>query len=62
MESIKEKDFVVFKMALAGWLMQNGCRLKKITPSKKDATKFVYFFNDNENVRSLVEEYSKKRS
>ncbi|WP_026561109.1 DUF5659 domain-containing protein [Bacillus sp. J37] len=58
MKNVNEKDFVVFKQALAGFLMMNSCRLKKITPSKKDPSKFVYFFNDNETVRSLVDQYS----
>lgn len=53
-----EKDYVVFKQALAGFLMMNSCRLKKITPSKKDQRKYVYFFKDTEVVRSLVKQYT----
>lgn len=53
-----EKDFVIFKQRLAGILMYHGCKIKKITPSKKDPSKFVYFFNDNETVRNLVKQYS----
>lgn len=54
-----EKDYTIFSQRLAGILMYNGCKLKKIKPSKKDASKFVYFFNDNETVRNLVDQYSK---
>ncbi|MED4228119.1 DUF5659 domain-containing protein [Neobacillus cucumis] len=53
-----EKDYVVFKQALAGFLMMNSCRLKKITASKKDQSKYVYFFKDTETVRSLVKQYT----
>jgi Domain of unknown function (DUF5659) len=59
MENVNEKDFVVFSQRMAGYLMMNSCRLKKITRSKKDESKFVYFFSDNETVRSLVDQYSK---
>lgn len=52
-----EKDYVIFSQRLAGFLMFNGCMLKKITKSKKNETKFVYFFNDNESVRNLVNQY-----
>jgi hypothetical protein len=53
-----EKDYVIFSQRVAGILMQNGCRLKKIKPSNKDVTKFVYFFQNSETVRSIVEQYS----
>lgn len=54
----QEKDYVVFSQRMAGFLMMNGCRLKKIKLSNKDNTKFVYFFPDNETVRRFVEQYS----
>jgi hypothetical protein len=57
MNSTNEKDFVVFSQRLAGYLMLNSCKLKKISKSKQDDTKFVYFFNDTETVRNLVEQY-----
>ncbi|MDF2605921.1 MAG: hypothetical protein K0S34_111 [Bacillales bacterium] len=57
MEFNNEKDYVIFSQKLAGYLMMNSCRLKKIKNDKNNATKFVYFFADNEKVRSLVEDY-----
>jgi hypothetical protein len=53
----QDKDYVIFSQRLAGYLMLNGCKLKKITASKKDKSKFVYFFYDNNTVRSFVEQY-----
>ncbi|MBT2729436.1 hypothetical protein J7E63_21315 [Bacillus sp. ISL-75] len=55
-----EKDYIVFSQRMAGYLMLNGCRLKKIKKSKKDETLFVYFFSDMEKVRNLVNEYNQQ--
>ncbi|WP_144700165.1 DUF5659 domain-containing protein [Fictibacillus phosphorivorans] len=60
MENIKEKDFVVFSQRMAGYLMMNSCRLKKMKVDKDNSTKFVYFFSDNENVRKLADQYKFK--
>lgn len=57
MKNIKEKDFVVFSQRMAGYLMMQGCRLKKLKVDKDNSTKFVYFFSDNETVRSFVDQY-----
>ncbi|WP_368431735.1 DUF5659 domain-containing protein [Sutcliffiella sp. BMC8] len=56
-----EKDRVVFSQKLAGYLMMNGCKLKNISLSKKDNTKFVYFFNDNKQVSTYIDHYSLKQ-
>lgn len=55
------KDRVVFSQKLAGYLMMNGCKLKNISLSKKDNTKFVYFFKDSEQVRTYIDQYSLKQ-
>lgn len=52
-----EKDYVIFSQKLAGFLMMNSCRLKKIKNANDDPRKFVYFFNNNEEVKSLVAKY-----
>lgn len=55
-----EKDYVVFSQRMAGYLMLNGCKLKKVSKSKKDETMLVYFFNNNEIVRELVQSYNQQ--
>ncbi|MBH0155993.1 hypothetical protein IHV10_06400 [Fictibacillus sp. 5RED26] len=57
MENVSEKDFVVFSQRMAGYLMMNSCRLKKMKVDKDNSTKFVYFFTDNQNVRKLAAQY-----
>jgi hypothetical protein len=52
-----EKDYVVFSQRMAGFLMMNGCRLKKIKNDKNESTKFVYFFPNTDYVKSFVEQY-----
>jgi hypothetical protein len=52
-----EKNFVVFSQRLAATLMLGGCKLHKVSPSKEDNSKNVFFFDDNEKVRELVREY-----
>jgi hypothetical protein len=52
-----EKDMVIFSQKLAGWLMFNSCKLKKMTKSKKDQSKFVYFFDNIEVVKDIVTQY-----
>ena len=55
-----EKDYVVFSQRIAGFLMLNGCKLKKVSKSKKDESMLVYFFSNNETVRGLVNSYNQK--
>jgi hypothetical protein len=52
-----EKNFVVFKQHLAGFLMMNGCKLKDIAPAHDNETKNVFFFDDTEYVKELVKKY-----
>lgn len=55
-----EKDYVVFSQRMAGFLMMNGCRLKKIKKSNKDETLFVYFFSNIEKIHELVNQYNQQ--
>lgn len=52
-----EKDMCIFSQKLAGWLMLHGCKLLKISPSKNDETKMVYYFPNTEFVASHVQSY-----
>jgi hypothetical protein len=52
-----EKDMVIFSQYLAGKLMMEGCRLKKIKPDRNEPTKFVYFFENSELVKNHVCRY-----
>jgi Domain of unknown function (DUF5659) len=52
-----EKDYVVFSQRMAGYLMMNGCRLKKIKNDINNSTKFVYFFPNTDYVKNFVEKY-----
>lgn len=61
MKSTENKDYVVFSQRLAGYIMFKGCKLKKCSTSKKDETKLVYFFYDNQTVRDLVEQYQQNK-
>lgn len=55
------KDYIVFNMRLAGWLMQNGhplIKLKKATTG--DRRKNVFIFNESEYLLKAIEEYKSK--
>jgi hypothetical protein len=51
---------VVFSQRIAGFLMLNGCKLKKVSKSKKDESMLVYFFSNNETVKDLVNSYNQQ--
>lgn len=57
-----KKDFVVFSQRMAGFLMLNGCRLLKIKNDHNSPTKFVYYFPNNDYVKSFVEYYLEQRN
>jgi hypothetical protein len=40
--------------------MLNGCKLKKVSKSKKDESMLVYFFSNNETVKDLVNSYNQQ--
>jgi len=56
----REKDFVVFSQRMAGFLMMNGCGLKKIKNDINIPTKFVYYFPNTDYVKNFVEQYLNK--
>lgn len=56
-----DKDFCIFSQTMAGWLMLNGCKLKKIAPSKQDSNKYVYYFPNTEYVNEYVQKYIENR-
>lgn len=56
-----EKNYIVFSMRLAGYLMLKGCRLIKLKPSKNNADKFVYIFPDTSETHLHVQEYTDMR-
>ncbi|MED4016976.1 DUF5659 domain-containing protein [Sutcliffiella cohnii] len=56
-----DKNYIVFSMRLAGYLMLNGCRLMKIKPSKDNPDKKVYIFPNTQEVMDHVEQYTKMR-
>lgn len=57
-----EKDYVVFSQRMAGYLMMNGCRLKKIVPDRKQPTKNVYYFPNTDYVKVRVEKYKNENN
>lgn len=54
---MNEKDYVVFSQRLAAILMQNGCRLKKIKPDKDKPNFNVFFFENTDRVKELIQQY-----
>nr|BDD43632.1 hypothetical protein 1 [Bacillaceae bacterium] len=55
------KDYCVFSQTMAGFLMMNGCKLKKIAPSKRDESKFVYYFPNTDYVLQNAQQYIENR-
>ncbi|WP_154663458.1 DUF5659 domain-containing protein [Neobacillus dielmonensis] len=56
-----EKDYVVYSQTMAGFLMLNGCKLKKMAPSKQDSSMYVYFFPNTDYVSEYAQRYIKNR-
>jgi hypothetical protein len=56
------KNFVIFNQKTAAYLMNNGCQLKKVEPSKKNPLVNVFIFANNETVLKLVEQYSRLKN
>lgn len=51
----------IFSLRLAGWLMYNGCRIRRIHHNLKDGTvdKDVYLFDDTPELEVAMLEYKK---
>jgi hypothetical protein len=54
------KDWIIYNQKLAAELMASGCRLKKMRPDREVKTKNVFFFENTEQVRVIVEKYKSK--
>ena len=52
-----QKDYIVFKLDLANYLISNGIQLLRTKPSKQNTGKLVFMFPYNEDTINLVEQY-----
>ncbi len=57
-----EKFKYIFSLKLAGYLMMNGCRILRINHNLNVSDKDVYVFEDTEELRRMMSEYSNKNS
>ena len=58
---MKEEKFkYIFSLKLAGFLMMNGQRIKRINHNLSVPNKDVYLFEDTQEVRKLMSDYSIK--
>lgn len=56
-----KKEYIVFSMNLAGYLMQKGFVLKRMEKTKRDnSNRNVFIFNESDNFLKVVEEYKTK--
>lgn len=59
---MEEKFKYIFSLRLAGHLMKNGCRILRINHNLNVQNKDVYVFEDTEELRKLMGEYTDKNS
>lgn len=57
-----EKFKYIFSLKLAGYLMMNGCRILRINHNLNIQDKDVYVFEDTEDLRKIMSEYTNKNS
>ena len=50
-----EKDYAIYDSKLAGLLMLRRCRLITIRPDRKDLTKTVFFFDNNDKFKKELQ-------
>jgi hypothetical protein len=56
-----KKEYIVFSMNLAGYLMQKGFVLKRMEKTTRDnSNRNVFIFNESDNFLKVVEEYKNK--
>lgn len=56
-----KKEYIVFSMKLAGYLMQKGFVLKRMDKTTRDnSDRNIFFFNESEDLLSVIEEYKHK--
>lgn len=56
------KNYIVFSLDLANYLIEKGVNLIKTSPSKRNKGKLIFSFPNNEKTISLVEEYKRTHS
>jgi hypothetical protein len=57
-----QKDYIVFSLDLANYLIENNIKLIKTIPSKRNKGKLVFIFPDNQDTLSKIEEYKLSRN
>lgn len=55
-----KKEYIVFSMNLAGYLMQRGFVLKRMEKTTRDSNRNVFFFNESTDLLNAVENYKNK--
>jgi len=59
---MKEKYKCIYSPQVAGYLMMNGMRLKRISQNFERPWTQVYLFQDDRKINELIEMYKKKKS
>jgi hypothetical protein len=56
-----KKEYIVFSMNLAGYLMQKGFVLKRMEKTTRDnSNRNVFIFNESDNFLKVVEDFKTK--
>lgn len=56
-----KKEYIVFSMKLAGFLMQKGFVLKRMEKTNRDnSNRNVFYFNETEDLLLAVEQFKTK--
>lgn len=56
-----KKEYIVFNMRLAGYLMQQGFVLKRMGKSDKEGSNLnIFFFNESEELLNKIKQYQNK--
>lgn len=59
---MKNKTLTIFSQRLAGLLMLKGFVLVDVGTNDIDQNKRVFFFNDTEEVKNVIEDFKKHKS
>ncbi|MMZ64029.1 hypothetical protein D1872_263230 [compost metagenome] len=52
-----KKEYIVFSQKLAGFLMMNNFVLKRMGKSDKNSDLNIFFFNENDELLSKINEF-----
>lgn len=56
-----KKEYIVFSMKLAGYLMQKGFVIKRMEKTNRDSSnRNVFYFNESEDLLKVVKQYKNK--